>query len=126
MNAQILVCEPAGPGFDSNSTYTKGMDPMKSAQNVQCIHTSADKGTTKRQCHQNWMLGHCGRFQTAAGAPPMGSHGLCPHFYNSAFRNKFRAIAKPNNCPTSLRAVNQTYIDAGYHMGYEENRTKYV
>lgn len=119
----FVVCEPAGPGFDSNYTYTKQMNPMNSAQNVQCIHTSVDKGTSKRQCHQNWMLGYCGWFQTAAAGPPMGSHGLCPHFYNSSFRNKFRAITKAYSCPISTRAVPQTIIDMGYYMGYVENRT---
>lgn len=118
------MCEPAGPGFDTNSTYVARMDSMSAAENVQCIHTSIDKGTQHRQCHQNWMLGVCGWFQAAAGPPPMGSHGLCPYFYNSAFRNRFPAVPRPATCPGGERMVEPQVVERGYYMGYQENRTR--
>jgi hypothetical protein len=34
-------------------------------------------------------MGNCGSSQPAAGNPPLGNHGLCPYFYNSAFTNNF-------------------------------------
>jgi hypothetical protein len=37
------------------------------------IHTSINKGTMKRNCHQDWLMGRCGRMQEAAGRPPHGS-----------------------------------------------------
>lgn len=99
------------------------MEPMFAAKNVQCIHTSTDKGTTKRNCHQDWIMGECGKDQPAASDPPFGNHGLCPHFYNSAFENDFCAVHKPKSCSSS-RAV--TTIPKKYKMGYMENRTSLV
>jgi len=115
---RIDVCEAAGPGFDSNITYSQE-DPIDSAKFVQCIHTSYDKGTTKRSCHQNWHLGYCGIIQIAAGPYPLGSHGLCPYFYNSAFSNKFYAIPKPEICIPSNRLP--TNLPDGLAMGYVFN-----
>lgn len=112
------ACEPAGPGFDSNQTYTKE-SPLDSAKFVQCIHTSYDKGTSKRNCHQNWHLGYCGLSQIASGPYPLGSHGLCPYFYNSAFSNQFFAIPKPAHCSTSQRLPPN--IPDGMAMGYVFN-----
>ncbi|XP_058826876.1 pancreatic lipase-related protein 2-like [Topomyia yanbarensis] len=111
---RIDVCEPAGPGFDSDTT-TSVQNPQQAARNVQCIHTSSDIGTFRRECHQDWNMGNCGRDQPAAGAYPKGSHGLCPYFYNSAFSNEFRAIRKPNEC-FSFRAVRKW--PPGFRMGY--------
>ncbi|KAL9702401.1 hypothetical protein quinque_005919 [Culex quinquefasciatus] len=100
---RLDVCEPAGPGFDSDGTFSV-LNPRLAARNVQCIHTSAEFGTFRRDCHQNWMMGNCGRSQLAAGPFPKGNHGLCPYFYNSAFRNEFRATAKRPEC-FSFRAA---------------------
>lgn len=36
------------------------------------IHTSIAKGTMKRNCHQDWLMGRCGRAQEAAGPTPRG------------------------------------------------------
>lgn len=94
---------------------------MNSAKMVQCIHTSSDKGTYKRDCHQNWMLGTCGWYQAAAGPPPLGSHGLCPYFYNSAFENKFYAIQRPDYCPLTNRIVSVNGTSNLYYMGYQNN-----
>ncbi|KAG4073841.1 hypothetical protein HA402_014046 [Bradysia odoriphaga] len=116
--SRIDACEPAGPGFDSNQTYSK-QSPMDSAKFVQCIHTSYDKGTQKRSCHQNWHLGQCGLYQIAAGPYPLGSHGLCPYFYNSAFSNQFHAIPQPATCPTSKRLPMHPLV--GISMGYVFN-----
>ncbi|XP_065084036.1 pancreatic lipase-related protein 2-like [Ochlerotatus camptorhynchus] len=100
---RLDVCEPAGPGFDSDRVFSS-LEMKAAAKNIQCIHTSIDKGTFRRECHQDWNMGNCGANQVAAGPYPKGSHGLCPYFYNSAFQNEFRAIPKPNEC-SSIRAV---------------------
>lgn len=114
----MIACDAAGPGFDSNITYSQ-QSPLESAKFVQCVHTSYDKGTNKRSCHQNWHLGYCGISQIAAGPYPLGSHGLCPYFYNSAFNNQFYAIPKPAVCLTSNRLPSNT--PDGMAMGYVFN-----
>lgn len=48
---KIYACDPAGPGF-----YYYARDPQKAAKFVQCINTSADKGTNVYNCHQNWRF----------------------------------------------------------------------
>ncbi|EAT45263.1 AAEL003421-PA [Aedes aegypti] len=111
---RLDVCEPAGPGFDSDRVFST-LDPKFAAKQVQCIHTSNDKGTFRRECHQDWNLGNCGASQPAAGPYPKGSHGLCPYFYNSAFVNEFRAIPKPDEC-VSFRAISS--IPDQSRMGY--------
>ncbi|XP_062558631.1 inactive pancreatic lipase-related protein 1-like [Armigeres subalbatus] len=111
---RIDVCDPAGPGFDGDRVFSS-LDPKCAAKNVQCIHTSNDKGTFVRECSQNWNMGNCGTNQPAAGQYPKGSHGLCPYFYNSAFVNEFRAVDKPKEC-FSFRAV--APIPEGFRMGY--------
>lgn len=113
---EIDCCDMAGPGFDTR----KQLDNKLSAQNVQCIQTSSDKGTRHNNCHQNWKLGNCGMSQPAAGDPPYGSHGLCPYFYNSAFNNNFEAIEKPKNC-NSKRSTVAKY-PYKFTMGYKEWR----
>uniref|UniRef100_A0A182PTT6 Lipase domain-containing protein n=1 Tax=Anopheles epiroticus TaxID=199890 RepID=A0A182PTT6_9DIPT len=91
----IDTCDMAGPGFDTDRAF-KQMDFRNAAKNVQCIHTSIDKGTKfPNKCHQNWRMGLCGLRQAAAGPPPLGSHGLCPVFYNLAFKYQFLAQPKP-------------------------------
>ncbi|XP_059615284.1 lipase member H-like [Phlebotomus argentipes] len=111
---EIDVCDPAGPGFPNMP------DATISAENVQCVHTSADKGTHKRNCHQNWNMGQCGRSQIGAGPYPKGSHGLCPYFYNSAFRSSFVAIPKPPFCAKTERDC--TDYPENFQMGYMERR----
>ena len=94
---------------------------MLAAKNVQCIHTSIRKGTTKRNCHQDWMMGQCGIKQDGAGPSPKGNHGLCPHFYNSAFEHDFFAIENIYNCRSLRTAQN---IPPYFKMGYMETRKK--
>lgn len=106
----------AGPGFDHLSIQP---DHRVAAQNVQCIHTSRDKGTRFYNCHQDWRLGNCGFAQIAASDPPFGSHGLCPYMYVSAFENNFYAIDKPGSCQSKLYAPVWPYK---YKMGYMEAR----
>lgn len=65
-------------------------------------------------------MGNCGFEQEAAADPPFGSHGLCPHFYNSAFEHDFCAVEKPLVC-LSNRVVYD--VPNRYRMGYMENRT---
>lgn len=95
----------------------------EAAQNVQCIHTSRDKGTRFYNCHQDWRLGNCGLTQVASNNPPLGSHGLCPYMYVNAFDNDFYAIIKPDDC-VSKRMAN--YWPPKYKMGYMEKRKWYT
>ncbi|GAB0097672.1 hypothetical protein DMENIID0001_133370 [Sergentomyia squamirostris] len=114
---EIDVCDPAGPGFPNMP------DATISAQNVQCIHSSSDKGTLKRNCHQNWNMGNCGRTQIGAGPYPKGSHGLCPYFYNSAFKNAFIAVPRPNHCPVPPAPGKMALeYPENFQMGYMEIR----
>jgi len=111
-----LACDMAGPGFD----FRPQPDHKLAAQNVQCIHTSANKGTRHTSnCNQDWKMGNCGESQPAAGEPPLGSHGLCPYFYVSAFENNFFAIPRPPICPTLNPAQEWPQ---NFKMGYMENR----
>lgn len=117
----FLACEPAGPGFDNNATYS-AFSQRAAAKFVQCIHTSSDKGTLKRDCDHDWLLGNCGNSQVAAGSPPLGSHGLCPVFYNSAFTHQFVAIPRPEQCPVvSEKPEPKLPVYGSYFMGYREN-----
>lgn len=106
----------AGPGFDHRSNQP---NHREAAQNVQCIHTSRDKGTRYYNCHQDWRLGNCGLTQIASNSPPLGSHGLCPYMYVNSFDHEFFAIDKPTDC-LSKRQSNQW--PRNFKMGYMENR----
>lgn len=107
----------AGPGFDHRLQPNQRL----AAQNVQCVHTSRDKGTHHFNCHQNWRLGNCGYTQPAAGDPPLGSHGLCPYIYISAFDHAFLAVPKPIECVSRSPALSWP---PGYRLGYLERRKK--
>lgn len=112
------MCDNAGIGFDAKSGRK---NHRQSAQFVQCLHTSNDKGTKEyNNCHQNWRLGDCGRSQPAASDPPFGSHGLCPYFYVNSFDHKFCAIPKPKKCKATEPA-NIHSMDC-FEMGYRETR----
>lgn len=97
-------------------------DHRAAAQNVQCIHTSRDKGTRFYNCHQDWRLGNCGLTQVASNSPPLGSHGLCPYMYVNAFDHEFYAVIKPDDC-VSKRMAN--YWPPKFKMGYMEKRKWY-
>lgn len=113
----IDICDIAGPAFDFRRAH---IDHRSAAKNVQCIHTSRDKGSRHTTtCHQNWKMGTCGWFQTAAADPPKGSHGLCPYFYLSAFTNDFLAVPKPMGCMARKLA---SHWPSGFKMGYNEHR----
>ncbi|GAB0096073.1 hypothetical protein DMENIID0001_115310 [Sergentomyia squamirostris] len=114
---QIDVCDPAGPGFPDMP------DAKNSAENVQCIHTSADLGTLTRNCHQNWNMGNCGQSQVAGLIDYRLSHGLCPVFYNIAFKNTFRAVPRPFAC---LLSPKETQYPDNFKMGYMETRKQEV
>ena len=107
----------AGPGFD----FRPQADHKLSAKNVQCIHTSRDKGTHRYNCHQDWRLGNCGYSQDAASDPPFGSHGLCPYIYLSAFNNDFYAIPKPFECNSRSPSL---YWPQNFRMGYFESNKR--
>ncbi|XP_055856125.1 uncharacterized protein LOC129919295 [Episyrphus balteatus] len=115
---ELDACDMAGPGFD----WFDKFDPTVAAKNVQCIHTSKDKGTLSRNCHQNWNMGVCGMYQYASGILPgtLSSHGLCTRFYNAAFSNNFYAEHVPEQC-NLVSTVPQTWPH-NYKMGYMERR----
>ncbi|XP_053681239.1 uncharacterized protein LOC128732102 [Anopheles nili] len=119
----IDTCDMAGPGFDNDRLF-KQADFRQAAKNVQCIHTSIDKGTKfPNKCHQNWRMGQCGLRQAAAGPPPLGSHGLCPVFYNLAFKYQFLAQPKPLEC---VSLGDTAGYPRNYRMGYMESRKSEV
>jgi hypothetical protein len=98
-------------------------DPTPAAKNVACINTSYDQGTYVYNCHQNFRMGYCGWSQAGGPSISVGNHGLCPHFYNFAF--KFDFI--PNNyysCSSNRMLTNTTNA---VRMGYLANfdRTAY-
>lgn len=98
---RIDACDPAGPGFDIT---LRAVDPKRAAKNVACINTSTTKGTSMYNCHQNFLMGRCGKSQPAATRKPLGNHGLCPYFYNAAFIHNF-AINNLYNCTTSRSSI---------------------
>jgi len=103
-----------GPGFE---WMDDTVDPQNAAKNVACIDTTIDKGTSLYNCHQNFIMGDCGKSQAAAGPFPMGSHGLCPHFYNKAFTNDF----VPNNFYNCSSPRMLTNFSSDVKMGYMAN-----
>jgi hypothetical protein len=110
---RIDACDPAGPGFDETS---KAKDPKLAAKNVACINTSTDKGTSKYNCHQNFRMGKCGKKQLSAGPKPLGNHGMCPYFYNSAFNNVFEANNYYNCTSKNPAPSSKGTIRMGYHQ----------
>ncbi|XP_055589388.1 uncharacterized protein LOC129741665 [Uranotaenia lowii] len=100
---RIDVCEPAGPGFDDNGTYSAAI-LKNSAKKVQCIYTGLMFSSLNRNCHVNWKMGFCGISQPASGAV-LSDHNICPYFYNSAFENRFPAMAKPLYCLSTKAAI---------------------
>lgn len=118
------LCELTGPGFGPIWFFwpnPRARDPKLASKNSQCINTSTDKGTSTYNCHQNFRMGTCGESQPAAGPYPLGSHGLCPYFYNSAFDRKF----VPNNhfkCTSWNEAKNTTDVRMGY-LGEAERQS---
>ena len=118
------LCELTGPGFGPIWFFwpnPRARDPKLASKNTQCINTSTDKGTYVYNCHQNFRMGNCGTRQPAAGAYPLGSHGLCPYFYNSAFEHKFVS----NNyfkCASANEAKNVSDVQMGY-LGHENRHS---
>lgn len=108
-----------GYGFD----YYE--DPKPAAKNVACIDTSWDRGTNVYNCHQNFRMGFYGYSQPAAGPYPLGSHGLCPYFYNSSFTNDF----VPNNyynCWSDRIAKNLTSdVKMGYRAEFNRQAKRF-
>lgn len=129
-----LACDMAGPGFD----FIYKRDPKRAAKNVQCIHTSITAGTKERQCHQDWLMGDCGKYQDAAenlpaifwevvkgshcNESPKFSHNLCPYFYNSAFEHDF-VVDNHYNCSSKRMATN---LPVDFKMGFTETRKRWA
>ncbi|KAH8403471.1 hypothetical protein KR222_006883, partial [Zaprionus bogoriensis] len=116
----IDTCDMAGPGFDPIV-----LDHSKAGKNVQCFHTSLDKGTLVHSCHRNIMLGGCGLSQpSVASQIHLGSHGLCVQIYINTFDYPFYAVKDPpRECVSITAAAN---IPNDYTVGYEENFNKKV
>lgn len=111
----VDICDMAGPGFDNR--LRNKCDYRASAENVQCIYTSRNRGTRcTTGCHQNWLMGHCGEYQDAAQGVRSKSHGMCPLFYISSFENPFYAVDM-SQCSLSAPAE----YSESYKMGYMEN-----
>lgn len=104
-----LTVTKSGPGF----VFKPNLIPMLAAKNVQCeisiqprlvwrvtlslllgIHTSISKGTMKRNCHQDWLMGRCGRIQEAAGPAPKGNQGNCrlSHFLQPSLNYSWKWV----------------------------------
>ncbi|CAG9806644.1 unnamed protein product [Chironomus riparius] len=83
------LCDPAGPNF---MTYEFAFAPaQKAATLVQVINTNSfNYGTGIYDAHINFKMGHCGIWQDGQGAPPMGSHGMCPYMYYYSFFNDYK------------------------------------
>lgn len=111
----------AGPVFDKFPI----LDSRAAAKNVQCIHTSSSQGTWNRDCHQNWNMGYCGRYQIAEETNPdhAQSHGMCNIFYNAAFRHNFYAEERPTQCNVGYI---EPYWPPLFKMGYNERRKNTV
>lgn len=104
--ASMDLCDPAGPDFDGNS---RRVPCRRSAINVASIHTSEDYGTRIYDCHQNFRMGHCGKWQDGSTVPPKRSHGMCPYIYNFSFTNDYRYNPLyENECRTPITPVNST------------------
>lgn len=89
---RVDCCDPAGPSFSANVISVKHAKAC--AKQVQCIHTSTDKGTSLRYCQKDINMGKCGQYQIGATAPPLLSHGLCPIFYRNSFTYEFLLVPK--------------------------------
>lgn len=90
--ARVDGCDPACPLFPACAPSVR--HAKDSGKDVQCIHTSSDYGTTLRYCQKDIDMGRCGLSQDAASSPPLGSHGLCPIFYNNSFVYDFSLVPK--------------------------------
>lgn len=112
----ILVCEPAGPGFDSRVNRLV-CDDRSAAKNVQIIHTSTRRFGTRCTTggHQNIRMGHCGWDQAAGTGMQIKSHALCNYFYNAAFYYPFYGVEMPARC----KATQPALLTTGFRMGYK-------
>lgn len=113
---RIDTCDPPRPGFNLSSEQL--IHAKDAAKEVQCIHTSRDVGTPYRFCQWDWSMGICGWVQPAAWFFPPSSHMFCPEYYNSAFRNDFKAIPQPDYCRNATTAPNPTNFNHTIAMGY--------
>lgn len=110
----------AGPLFDKYPN----LNSKAAAKNVQCIHTSSNQGTSERNCHQNWNMGYCGKYQLAEETSDnLRSHGLCNSFYNAAFHHDFYAETHPFQCNVNYI---RPYWPFKFKMGYMESRKNKV
>ncbi|XP_034102922.1 uncharacterized protein LOC117567202 [Drosophila albomicans] len=116
----IDTCDMAGPGFDPIA-----VDHSKAGKNVQCFHSSRDKGTLIHSCHRNIMLGSCGLSQpSVASQLHLGSHGLCVDIYINSFDYPFYALKSPP--PECISFTAAAKIPDDYTVGYDEHFNKQV
>lgn len=58
-------------------------------------------------------------FHLIGRSKPYGNHGLCPIFYNLAFKHKFMAVEKSRACNKALTTRDLTMLPSdGIRMGY--------
>lgn len=57
---------------------------------------------------------------------PLGNHGLCPVFYNSAFSNIFAAVEKSDTCRQAINDRDAIKLPRNrtIRMGYFQNVTQ--
>ncbi|KAG5669482.1 hypothetical protein PVAND_017369 [Polypedilum vanderplanki] len=103
-----------GPGFDGSAI---SIDPKLASKNTACIDTSTSYGTHIYNCHQNFLMGHCGIAQDGALSYPKGSHGLCPYFYNSSFINDFVPVNYYNCQSNPVSAQVNSTLSEGVILG---------
>lgn len=114
----LLACEYPSEIFAG----VQSIDPKTAGKRVQGIHTSNLIGTVEYNNHVDFLMGHCGLYQDANGRIPYGDHGLCPYFFNCAFRNRFRAMPRPAECRRRHpRASDQDVMsyDESFAMGWQ-------
>jgi hypothetical protein len=131
---RIDVCDPAG--FETHFYFLRNIYNSlgiknKSAQFVQCIHTSIIATLTDFNCHQDWIMGSsCGRTQDMwkSNIPRISipNDQACPVLYNSAFEFDFKLKSPSTSCNLGKDLIGYDYkkysnMKMGYLQGYQPN-----
>ncbi|XP_063698181.1 uncharacterized protein LOC134829114 [Culicoides brevitarsis] len=90
---RIDACDPSSDTWVANTTPVAFQHANDSAIDVQCIHTTAILGTTKRFCPKSINMGKCGT-QPLEILSFQQSHELCVIAYISSFTNNFKLVSK--------------------------------
>lgn len=95
-------------------------DPKTASKMTQGIHTSNFFGTDRYDNHVDFLMGNCGKTQVAREQMPYGDHGLCPYFFNCAFKNLFLSTTRPKECSANLNDHNLK-IGESFAMGWQHD-----